>query len=251
MPGLQRPVFMPSAAAVLLVLLLSTSLLAVPASAFAGVQRLLPARAFSYPLSAKKGGLKRRRRKTEKSPSRDSASPSPDPDELPDFDLAENEDEEAPSAPAFDANAMDAFGKPVVTPEMMGDGSRPEQIPEGTMIPRDRSLESNFEFDNKVETLLPRGPELMKGKVDKRARKEAAIAASQVDNRTLREKLTPKEVSFFGFLKTGEDDPWTKLLENGTWFCIYALVAWEFYINSPLFKRSAELIPVVFEEGAK
>jgi len=150
-------VFMPSTAAVLLVLLLSTSLLAVPASAFAG----LPTRAFSYPLSAKKGGLKRRRRK---GPSRESASPSADPDELPDFDLAENEDEEAPSEPVFDANAMDAFGKAVVTPAMMGDGSRPAQVPEGSMIPRDRSLESNFEFDNKVETLLPRGPELLKGR---------------------------------------------------------------------------------------
>ena len=37
-----------------------------------------------------------------------------------------------------------------------------------------------------------------------------------------------------------------KLLEAGTWLGIFLLVAWEFYINSPLFDRAAPMAPVVY-----
>lgn len=45
-----------------------------------------------------------------------------------------------------------------------------------------------------------------------------------------------------------EEKSLIKLLEEGTWACIYALVAWEVYINSPLFQRQAPLAPVVFSD---
>lgn len=38
-----------------------------------------------------------------------------------------------------------------------------------------------------------------------------------------------------------------KLLENGAWVGIGALVVWEVYINSPLFERASPIIPAVFE----
>jgi len=39
-----------------------------------------------------------------------------------------------------------------------------------------------------------------------------------------------------------------KLLEEGTWACIYILVGWEIYINSPLFSRAGPMAPVVFTD---
>ena len=35
-------------------------------------------------------------------------------------------------------------------------------------------------------------------------------------------------------------------LQTITWGCLYALIAWEVYINSPFFERAAPMAPVVY-----
>jgi hypothetical protein len=54
----------------------------------------------------------------------------------------------------------------------------------------------------------------------------------------------------FSFGKDKDGNPKTpiKLLEEGTWACIWILIAWEVYINSPLFERQGSMPPIVFQE---
>jgi hypothetical protein len=77
----------------------------------------------------------------------------------------------------------------------------------------------------------------------KRARKEARIAVAAA---------AKEENSIFSVLQNlpfitenGKISP-LKLLENGTWTGIFLLVAWEIYINTPLFDRAAPMTPVVY-----
>lgn len=139
--------------------------------------------------------------------------------------------------------------------------------PKDLIKSRDRELEAKFEFDE-VKKPLPRpGQKKMTTDMDmtmetptptmgkKRARDEARKAAAM---ETAAKETTndggfgiPELLSKLPFFpkvkkdKDGNYDP-LNLLEQGTWFCIYSLVAWEIYINSPLFERAAPTIPVVY-----
>lgn len=54
----------------------------------------------------------------------------------------------------------------------------------------------------------------------------------------------------FSFGKDKDGNPKTpiKLLEEGTWACIWILIAWEVFINSPFFERQGSMPPIVFQE---
>jgi hypothetical protein len=39
-----------------------------------------------------------------------------------------------------------------------------------------------------------------------------------------------------------------QVLEAGAWLGIFSLVAWEFYINSPLFDRAGPMAPVIYDK---
>lgn len=80
----------------------------------------------------------------------------------------------------------------------------------------------------------------------KRARAEARRAAA-----IEAEKAAEEEKGFLEQFpqlldEKGQVSP-LKILESGTWFGIGILVAWEAYINSPFFERSAPMAPVVYE----
>jgi uncharacterized membrane protein len=53
------------------------------------------------------------------------------------------------------------------------------------------------------------------------------------------------------FLKSDRENSALKLVENFTWLSIFALVAWEIYINSPFFQRAAPLSPIVYDLSFK
>merc|ERR1712012_403400 len=65
-------------------------------------------------------------------------------------------------------------------------------------------------------------------------------------------QLFEKVKSFVSPLSTGtenkEEKSMIKLLEEGTWACIYVLVGWEIFINTPFFNRAAPMAPVVFQD---
>lgn len=57
----------------------------------------------------------------------------------------------------------------------------------------------------------------------------------------------------FNFGKDKDGNPKTpiKLLEEGTWACIWILIAWEVFINSPFFERQGSMPPIVFQEDSE
>jgi hypothetical protein len=132
---------------------------------------------------------------------------------------------------------------------------------------RDRSLESKFEFEASAGAdVLPDIAEMARGEAlasasdmdddmddeasvgKKRARQEARRAAAQAM------EPEPEQGSFLESIPFIQDSirdekgkiTGVKLLEFGTWAGIYSLVAWELYLNSPLFDRVNPLIPVVY-----
>jgi len=163
-------------------------------------------------------------------------------DDLPDFDL--DEEEELESSRSEIETMSQSVSMTDISPEMMASSSPSRSYTSDRVIP-DRSLESTFEFDA-VETRLPLGPEIAgkkRKKIDKKARKEAAILASKMEEEESSSSLLDP------LWKTEDGEPFTavQLLERGTWFCMGTLVLWEIYINSPFFERAAPSIPVVFQ----
>lgn len=205
---------------------------------------------------------KRRRRKESSSKSSDETGD----DDLPDFDLKE---EEAPSSgqkagnppPTITTSADGA----AITAAMMGSSNSPSNRSVRDLL-SDRSLEDKVSFDDEeaIASAAEELPDLIQmgrqarglavetsptgaggKKQARRVQRQAAAEAKQAQEEDANPLITfLADVSFL------QDDEGkvtgVKILEAGTWAGIYLLVAWEFYINSPLFDRAAPLSPVVY-----
>lgn len=180
---------------------------------------------------------KKKRRKRKDAPSVPSAADTGD--DLPDFDLGD--DEEAP------VQRQAAISDPdEITDAMMG-----SQKPLGSVkdLISDRSLESVFEFDEPDDPLPDLGelktPAVGKKKARQEARRAAAVANKEEDNRLV--DNISDALGSLPFLKSDRESSELKLVENATWLGIFLLVAWEIYINSPFFERAAPLAPIVYQ----
>eukprot|EP00523_Entomoneis_sp_CCMP467_P008668 CAMPEP_0168726272 /NCGR_PEP_ID=MMETSP0724-20121128/4583_1 /TAXON_ID=265536 /ORGANISM="Amphiprora sp., Strain CCMP467" /LENGTH=237 /DNA_ID=CAMNT_0008773081 /DNA_START=67 /DNA_END=777 /DNA_ORIENTATION=- len=157
-------------------------------------------------------------------------------DELPDFDLGEDGDEQ----PA--AKKMAAISDPdVITPAMMGSTSTPVRSIKDLIS--DRSLEQNFEFDGTeavptASEQLPDLVEMMKGqktrsdsvsgkKKTRQAERRAAAMAREQQEKD--EEAGPLEflsgVTFLQDRETGKVT-YLKIVEAGTWLAIITLIGW-------------------------
>lgn len=195
----------------------------------------------SFTLYAEK---RRRRRPTTGADGGDSPSETTSRNELPDFDLDDAEDEEAPVPP----KRRIITNPDEITPAMMGNANAPVGSIKDLIM--DRSLESKFEFDaEETDDSLPdllalsreRGDELVgKKKARQAERRAAAIAAKEA------EPESPFANLPFVSNDEGKVRP-VKVLEAGAWAGIILLFVWEIYLNSPFFDRAAPMAPVVFE----
>jgi len=192
-------------------------------------------------------------------------------EELPDFDLVEDY-ETAEAAPSYSSTSISIPDIPTpsstITPIDENDSALMEEMKfKGTedislstndlLRTRNRDLEKKFvvndvtqEFPNFAEYTKEKAT-LGQGKVGKKAaraamRREAAIQAEKENSDDGILSKLPK----LPFISDDGDEELTfvKVLEKGAWSGIFALVTWEFYINSPLFSRVAPLAPVVFRD---
>lgn len=203
---------------------------------------------------------RKRRRKDESSES--SPDNSNSNNILPDFDL--DEDEEivgATETSAVKKSTKKSAGSisNEISPNMMGSAGKPVRSISDLIA--DRSLEQKMDFDMPIsDVVLPdlavvarsddsdQGPSsVMKSNRKKErqleARRLASIAAEK-------EKEDEERMSLLNALPGIRDESGkvsaVKILETGTWACIYTLVAWEIYINTPLFDRAAPMAPIVY-----
>lgn len=170
---------------------------------------------------------KKRRRK---SPEEESLS------DLPDFDLDDGSTEDALAAPKKTADSSE------ISSAMMGSSDAPVRSVRELIA--DRALESKFEFEDddiNGEALpdLPAVAPLGKKKSRQQVRKAAAEAAKQEAEDSFLNKIP-------FIVEDGEVKP-LKVLEAGTWLGIFILIAWEIYLNSPLFERAAPMAPIVYQ----
>jgi hypothetical protein len=162
--------------------------------------------------------------------------------ELPDFDLGDEEGE-APKPKRRVITNPDE-----ITPAMMGNANAPVGSVRDLLM--DRSLESKLEFDEvEVDNSLPdllalsreRGDQPVGTKKARKAeRRAAALAAKEAEPESIFANLP------FVSNDEGKVRP-VKILEAGAWAGIILLFAWEVYLNSPFFDRAAPMAPVVFE----
>lgn len=200
--------------------------------------------------------------------------------DLPDFDLGDDEpiaaatEAEAPAsatkkaAPSSskDVSVLSARGMDLEDPRVLEamKGSKTTGPQSVDQLLRDRSLEKSFKFDPAGEGALPTLGEIAssprsgfgdkgsdrdmdEAKIGKkRARAEARRAAA-----IEAEEAAKEEGGFLSNIPqfVGEDGKVSplKILEAGTWAGIFALVAWEVYLNSPFFDRAAPMAPVVYQ----
>jgi len=224
---------------------------------------------WSLPSSALEARKKRRRKTPPLSDS--SAASKTDGEELPDFDLDDLDgadsvaSEESPVAKGRSTTidmggaSKDPLGE--ISANMMGSSDRPARSVNELLS--DRSLESKLQFDiggTEDGEELPDLAALSKQRLEeerqtglpsptskKRARQEARKAAAMA-TATAAEEEEVNILEKLPFIRdeSGKISP-IKILENGTWACIGALVLWEIFINSPFFDRAAPMVPVVYE----
>jgi len=197
-------------------------------------------------------------------------------DELPDFDLDEETELVAkstvstsmsvtgstgvvPSAASLDVNDPAVIEAMKATGDAVGNVSTKDLLRS-----RNRELEQKFVVDE-VNTQVPslaeytskrggrRSSVSTQGTMGKKAaraeaRRNAAIEAenanSEAEGNALNDMLSI--LPFVDKTEPGKEKSAIKILEEGTWACIYILVGWEIYINSPFFDRAAPLSPAVF-----
>lgn len=206
------------------------------------------------PLAAKK--KRRRKQDTPAAPS------GGDGDELPEFDILDEDEEAAPEKSTAAAPSVSEFSLPdaaaeAISPSMMG-GSLSGSTRAGSVsdLLKDRSLEGAMDFtEDGGDEDLPDFASYARGRGDgggpapiyesKAARKEARVAAAiaRQEKEAEEEDNILKKIPGFG-----EDVTPIKFVENGTWLSIGVLIAWEVYINSPFFQRAAPMAPVVFDQ---
>merc|ERR1712218_257288 len=89
-------------------------------------------------------------------------------------------------------------------------------------------------------------------KAMKREQRRAAALEAEGSNLQEEENAVSQLLSRLPFVNNDEGEKeeksLIKLLEEGTWACIFILGAWEIYINSPFFSRAAPMAPVVFRD---
>ena len=216
---------------------------------------------------------KKRRRKQQADSSPKNSSVSPDSKELPDFDLndsvddsnefaqtaSNNKSSSPPSKKASSSVAASATSTEV-TANMMGSSEKPVRSVKELLS--DRSLEQKFEFDDVATSSDQDVPDLLQKMArsssgtgsssvpepsgSKRARQEARRSAAQArDQKDAQEQENPFAKIPFITDEDGKILP-LKVIEATTWTGIFLLVAWEVYINSPLFERAAPMAPVVY-----
>jgi hypothetical protein len=197
--------------------------------------------------------------------------------DLPDFDLAEASTKQSVSTPSEPKKAPQQAvannGEPAMASTPAGSiGAKSLKD-----LLNDRSLESSLLFDEPAPASISEElPDLMtlassptrdspqsfddqalvpdasepslpfqgKKRARREARQQAAQAAEEKDEDDLVSSLLSKLPGIRNE-ETGQIAP-IKILETGTWACIFILLAWELYLNSPLFDRAAPLVPVVY-----
>lgn len=234
-----------------LVIALLLSLAVVPLDAFL-VPRHVGALQSSHVASSRVVVLEaKRKRRRKASPQTKDAAPESD-DDLPDFDLDDGESPKPKKASALNTDEISA--------NMMGSADSPSRSLDELLS--DRSLESKFEFDESdVDADIPDLAKIAQtqqppvalsaseagepGRMTKSARNEARREAARARDATEGEgESILEKVPYFKNEK-GEVK-FYKILETGAWAGIFLLVAWEVYINSPLFERAAPMAPVVY-----
>jgi hypothetical protein len=180
--------------------------------------------------------------------------------DLPDFDLDEDgstADGDSKSSSSPSASSGD------ISANMMGTSKRRNSSLRDLLS--DRGLESKMKFDMTEEAAampdladLARASSSQADGMDsddsslsggkKRARQEARRAAAQALEPEAEEPniLQPLLDKLPNIRDEKGKVSAVKLLEAGAWTGIYLLVAWEIYLNSPLFDRAAPLAPVVY-----
>ena len=187
-------------------------------------------------------------------------------DELPDFDLDDEENEKSSNdiqsakrgaSKAPSSSGGDPFGE--ISANMMGSVSGPTKSVRELLT--DRALESKLKFDeiteegeslpdlaamSRQQREIERQTGLPSPLSTKRERQEARRAAAVASKEE--EEATESLLAKLPLIRdeSGKISP-LKILENGTWTCIAALVIWEVYLNSPLFQRAAPMAPVVYQ----
>jgi hypothetical protein len=201
--------------------------------------------------------------------------------DLPDFVLPEDDDDASASAssssspsPASSSTyaASDApQGQARTKKAAAASAGTPVEVKSIRELLGDRSLEKKMVFDgasgkaaaaaaaSAEEEELPDLAELAASRTKSFKRQEQAARKAALQASAAESSNGDKEDDTASLLKgvisklpiievtndKGEVTP-NKLLEAGTWLGIFLLVAWEFYINSPLFDRAAPMAPVVY-----
>lgn len=194
---------------------------------------------------------KRRRKKDDSSSSSSQQRPSTSSpsEELPEFDLSENDENPPKKSNPISSNPDE------ISDAMMGSPNKPTRSIDELIS--DRSLEKKFQFDDEPENdSLPDLAAIAKQQSGsggngnemgrKRSKQGARIAAAKARKAVEEEEANPlKNIPFI----TDEDGEVSvlKILETGTWVGIGLLVLWEIYINSPLFDRQAPLAPFIYD----
>lgn len=216
---------------------------------------LLPS--FTTQLEAKK---RRRRKDADRGDGDASSSIEGSDDDLPDFDIADDNGEPAvaPKKKKTSAAAAVIGTTPegeTITAAMLGTPGSQKSKSVNDLI-KDRSLEQKLSFeevDNGEE--LPdlmqmarrdgaaTGEPMVGKKKARQAQRQAAAAARQEEETSSLDSIL-KSIPFL--LNEKGEVSGVKILEAGTWAGIFLLVGWEIYINSPFFERAAPIAPVVF-----
>mmetsp|Transcript_25577 Transcript_25577/g.29216 ORF Transcript_25577/g.29216 Transcript_25577/m.29216 type:complete len:307 (+) Transcript_25577:90-1010(+) len=203
-----------------------------------------------------------------------------DDDELPDFDLDDEENNskstvispnslsEMPSIKRTSSPRKEIdLNDPAVLAAMKASSSSQSLAAASStkdlLRSRNRELESKLVVDKIVEDVpsladytQKRGNTGGGGSMGKKAmkrqeRRAVALEAESNSNVDEGENILGsllEKLPFVDSTNDGEKKTTIKLLEEGTWACIYILVGWEIFINSPLFQRAAPLAPVVYSD---
>ena len=204
-----------------------------------------------------KSKKKRRRKKTQEKEIETSYNDEDD-DELPDFDLPEfDTDEKVVEKSTNNMQQLPADMELSISSSVKASASPVQSTSVKNLLrSRDRSIENTFEFDAVADPLPRPTPSsslsssdddlvIPEGMSKKRAKAEARKAAA-IQRGALKEEEESSIIDYIPFVKNVNEDNPVKLLEYGAWSGIFALVAWEIYINSPLFERVAPMAPVVY-----
>ena len=222
---------------------------------------------------------KKKRRKKERS---DSSSTDPFDDyasnndeyndnnqknDLPDFDLKDT-NPDTTSTSISDNKAKVGGSRitgemSVITSNMMSTGMKSQSTKSVRELLADRSLEKKFEFDDENNDNNVPLPDLLAKPVSSSTTTTSATITNRKRERTLEAqriaaleaaKQEAEENNLLSVVvdklpgiknEKGDISP-IKILESGTWACIFLLVGWEIYINSPLFDRAGPMAPIVY-----